>query len=163
MLQFIRDMKQKQVIIIGVVVLLLALGIGYFVQSSQQSKSPQTTEASQVEEDVVQNLSAKELGLSIETRNNNKEVKFVIANPKGISVYEYEISYTAEGSLPRGLTGGPFEVEPDETKIDSGYKVLGSCSSGKCKYDTGISEIKLVLKITKTDGKVYSAEQTLEL
>lgn len=155
-------MKQKQVIIVGVIVLLLALGIGYYVQSSQQQKTSPTTASSQEEEDVVQAISAEELGLTLVARSDNKAVKFIITNPKDITAIDYEISYTAEGSIPRGLIG-QVKIESGESEIDSGYKDLGSCSSGKCKYDTGVSEVKLVLKITKTDGKVYSAEQTLEL
>ncbi|PIZ98072.1 MAG: hypothetical protein COX78_03885, partial [Candidatus Levybacteria bacterium CG_4_10_14_0_2_um_filter_35_8] len=40
--------------------------------------------------------------------------------------------------------------------------VLGTCSD-VCHYDQDVKSVKLVVKVTKTDGKVFQAEEKLDL
>lgn len=156
-------MKRDKLIIIagGVLLIFLIIGGYYFFLAKKPYPQVSTPVPEQAEE-VISTISPNDLGLTFVARNDGKAVKFEITNAKDIEMVDYEISYLTEGEIPRGVIGNITKKEGEET-IAIDYEVLGSCSSGKCKYDTGVNSVKLVLKITKTDGKVYQAEKTLEL
>lgn len=156
-------MEQKKILIIGgVVLVVLAVG-GYFVFSKKSPSLPVEQKAVVEEEQVViSTIAPDELGLTFTARSDGKAVKFAISNPAGIQSVDYEISYLAKGDIPRGAIGH-VEVKASDSKISTNYIDLGTCSSGKCKYDEGVTEVKLVLKIEKDDGKTYSTETTLDL
>ncbi len=154
-------LQNKTLLIGGILVLFVLAGGGYYVFSA--NKPAQSTDVVQkVQEDVVPTIKPDDLGLTFTARSDNKAVKFIITNIKGITSVDYEISYTAKGDIPRGVIGR-VETKSIDTQIETKYIDLGTCSSGKCKYDEGVTSVKLVLKITKTDGKNYSSEQTLAL
>ena len=54
--------------------------------------------------------------------------------------------------IPEIKSGKPFTQEI----------VLGTCSD-VCHYDEEVSNIKLILKVTKIDGTIARVEETLEL
>lgn len=157
-------MEQKKImLIVGIVLLLLFAGGGYFIFSQKTTVMPVEEKAVEEEEQVViPTLTPENLGLTFVARNDGKAVKFLIGNPAGIKSVDYEISYLAKGDIPRGAIGH-VEVKASDSKIATNYIDLGTCSSGKCKYDEGVVSVKLVLKIDKDDGKTYSAETTLDL
>ena len=145
----------------GIGVFLILIGGGYYLYSANTSVKPQEV-APQVQEEVVPTIKPDDLGLTFTARSDKKAVKFVIANIKDITSVDYEISYTAKGSIPRGAIGH-VEVKTGDKTVETKFIDLGTCSSGKCKYDEGVTSVKLVLKITKTDSKNYSTEQSLDL
>lgn len=165
-------MKDKRVLVVIVVVLLL-LGGGAFVLSSNKAKKA-AEQSPTTQEEVIPTLTPDEIGLTMMTDSSGKRVKFVIANVSDIKRIEYEITYDADvpqnsddgggdgGKVTRG-TGGEADIKSSDTKYESKYHDLGSCSSGTCVYYTGIEEIKLLLKVTKRDGKVYQVEDSLKL
>lgn len=154
-------MKNKNVLIAGwIVVSLVLLGGGYYVFSLSTQKPSPVAAQSEIQEKVVPTVVPKELGLILSARADKKAVKFAISNVSGITSVEYEITYVAAGDIPRGVIG---ILEPTAGKLESKYIDLGTCSSGKCKYDAGVTSVKFLLKITKTDGKIYQAEDTLSL
>lgn len=158
-------MQNKNVYIpLGVVIFLIVAGGGYFLFFSNTSKAPEqvSQEEDQQEEVVVPTISPDDLGLTFQARNDKRAVKFTIAEIKGIQAVDYEISYLAKGDIPRGAIGH-IEVKPGDKRIETNYIDLGTCSSGRCKYDEGVREVKLILKIVKTDGKSYSSEKSLDL
>ena len=158
-------MQQKKIIIAGGVVLLLALLVGgYYLFSAKapQSLEEVTQEEEQQEEVVIPTISPEDLGLIFVARADKKAVKFTITKIDGIESVDYEISYLANGDIPRGAIGR-IEVKPNDKKIETNYIDLGTCSSGRCKYDEGMELVKLLLKIVKSDGKSYSTEQSLDL
>jgi len=148
--------NQRLVIILSIVLLAL-LGGGYFVLFANKAKpAPVATS----EDQQILTLKPEDIGLTISARDDKHAVKFTISKASDISSVDYELDYTAEGNIPRGAVGH------EDTKngvIDTKYIELGSCSSGHCKYDAGVTEVKLVLKVNKTDGKVYEVTQTLSL
>ncbi len=152
-------MKNKQLLIAIAVLAVIAIGGGVYMLSSKNTKTSSVTSEGMVEESVPV-LSASELGLTMSARGDNKAVKFVIANAKDITGVDYELSYVTKGDIPRGAIG---HVEPLGTKMESTFIDLGTCSSGKCKYDEGVTSVKLFLKIMKSDGKSYQADMTLNL
>lgn len=156
-------MNKKILIPSLIAVFLLVIGGVYFL-SSQNSAQKKVNTTPIVDEEVIPTIVPSNLGLTMTLRSDKKAVKFEIKKSKDISLVEYQISYTKEingEQVPEGLIG---EVKPkDDGSISIDYREFGTCSRNVCRYDKVISEVKLTLKITKTDGKVYSSEDTIEL
>lgn len=154
-------MQDKKLIVAVVIIVVLLLGAGgYFAFGRNTNKTNQPVAI----EEEIQEISPEDLGLEFTARNDGKAVKVAITKPEGISAVEYTISYTREENgeeLPEGLFG-EMEIEPGTDIIETEYRELGTCSSGVCRYHKVVSPLELVLKITK-DGKIYQAQETLEL
>lgn len=152
-------MKNQKLIIIGVIILLVIAGGGYLLFSpKKEPPKPETTKL-EVIEDVIETLSAEELGLTLTAGRGNKSVIIEIANLDSLSSLDYELSYTSKGDIPRGVIGN-IEVTSKD-KLIKKELVLGTCSD-VCHYDEDVSNIKLIVKVTKTDNKVYQVEKILE-
>lgn len=150
--------KNIKLLVGAVVVVLAAVGVWAFVAG--RGEKPEVTQT-QVEENLEQ-ISPDEIGLVLSARSDKRAVKFTINKPQGITGVEYELSYMAAGDIPRGVIGN-IEVKEGSRTIESQYLDLGSCSASVCKYDEGVSSVKLILKITKSDGKVFQTQKELEL
>lgn len=160
-------MKDKKVIIIvGVIAFLLMIGGGLLVLSKNNTAEQANTAETAIDEDVYPTISPDELGLEMETVKNDKYIKFTINNTEGIENVEYEILYDAisEGhEVSQGLGGDIKKSDIKGGKIVV-ERELGTCSTGgKCRFDEGVKEVKVVLKVTKSDGKTYQAEKTHSL
>jgi hypothetical protein len=154
-------MNRRALVILGIVAVIAAF-LGYFLFLNKQE--PQGT-AGEIQEEVLPTISKEELGLEFELRSDKRAARFTINNVDDIDLVEYQISYTKEingEEVPEGLIG-EVKREPGDKTIESGYREFGTCSSGVCRYDNVTSDIKLFLKITKSDGKQYQAEDTLKL
>lgn len=162
--------KNKVVlIVIGVVAAIAVLAGGYFFLASRNATDEDT---GFIEEQIVEKISAEEIGLTMEAKSDKKAVKFLIEKADGIESIEYQVTYEADSTAAEKSEGGEPRVQrgiTGEARIDGGstfeseWLDLGSCSKNVCRYDTGVSEVMLTLKIVKSDGKVYEVEQTLEL
>lgn len=155
-------LNKYKIIILIILGMLILFGGGYYILIGSKSSSMNQTTQTVPTPEVIPTINPDDLGLKLTARSDGKAVKFEISNIKDIESIEYELTYLAKGNIPRG-TIGSIEVQPSDTKIETKYLDLGSCSSGKCKYDEGVTSVKLVLKITKKDGSVYSAEKSLDL
>lgn len=158
-------MKTNKTLIISIlVILLITAGAGYYIlvaNNSTASNEANVTSTEPVQE-IIPTIDPVDLGVKLSLRSDKRAVKFEIANIKDITSVDYEVTYLAQGTIPRGMIG-TIEVQPGDKKIETKYLDLGSCSSGKCKYDEGVTSIKLVLKISKSDGNTYSSEKSLDL
>ncbi|KKS98582.1 MAG: hypothetical protein UV73_C0001G0103 [Candidatus Gottesmanbacteria bacterium GW2011_GWA2_43_14] len=84
--------------------------------------------------------------------NGNRSITLKISGiPAGTSVIEYELTYVTGNDLPRGVLG-EIKLDEGEEEVTRDDIVLGTCSSGKCVYDTGVEKIDLSLKFTGTGG-----------
>ncbi len=155
-------MKNKNLIIgILVVLIVLAAGGGYLMTKNSSSQK-HTQQQPQQQEEKIATLQPEDIGLKLSARPDKKAVTFEINKPEGITAAEYEITYTAAGDVPRGVIG-QLDITPNASVLKPKTFIdLGSCSSGKCKYDEGVKAVKLVLKVTKGD-KTYQVEDTLDL
>lgn len=156
-------MKNKQ-IIIGVIILLV-IGGGVFTLFTKNSSNKSATNQLQFDQEIIPKISPSDLGLVMTLRSDKKAIKFEITKIEGIESVDYQISYTKDVNgeeVPEGLIG-EVKVNPEDTKIEIKYREFGTCSSGVCRYDRVISPVKLTLKITKQDGKIYQAEDSVEL
>ena len=148
-------MKNQKVIIVIAGVLLI-LVVGYFLIFNKSTKEPVVAQPQATEETIL-TLSPEEIGLTLTAIDNNRKVLMEIANTSGLSSLEYELSYTSKGDIPRGVLG---TIDIKSNKPFKHEIVLGTCSD-VCHYDQDVSNIKLILKITKSDNKVYQSEKTL--
>lgn len=161
-------MKDTRVVIALVItVLLIAVG-GYFIFSGKNNTT--TLPEEQIEQ--VESLDASTIGLKLVVKADKKNVRLMIENITGINHIEYEITYDADSrdkearaegvKVPRGFsdekdlsgTSGPFESKD---------YFLGTCSSGTCVADAGVTSVKAIVKVTKADGKVYQSEASVDL
>lgn len=156
-------MKNNNVIMAAVVgVILLAVVGGYFVMSQKSTKPANTNEAA--EEEVVATLKPEDVGLEFTLRPDKKAVKVSLSKIDDIQMAEYEIQYKYEddGVEKDEAFIGEITIEEGADTAETNYRDLGTCSSGVCKYQKVTSDIKLLLKVTKKDGKVYSVEDTIK-
>jgi len=159
-------------IIVGVVlVILLSVG-GYLVLGSKSSKTSDDANQPDISLDDAIMLAPEDVGLELVANATKKQVKFTLSKAAGIQKIEYELSYEADsaggkddesgGRITRGVAGEDV-IDSDEDTYESKLLDLGSCSSGTCRYDKGVTTVHLLLKLTKSDNKVYQVEQDLDL
>lgn len=150
------------VIIAAAVVIVLVVG-GYFLffnkKPSRVLQAPKETV-----QEVIPTIIPDDLGLEVAIRSDKRAMKFTVTKADDIEKIEYQISYTktVDGEdVPEGLIG-EVEAKPGQP-LSIEYREFGTCSSGTCRYDKVVSDIKLTLKITKKDGKIYQSEKTVSL
>lgn len=160
---------KKTLIIVAVVVALLLIG-GIFLMMKKSPASSTANQTSNFDEDVIK-LEPSAIGLKIAALSNNHQIKFTLSKAEGITHIEYELSYEADsaggssedgessGRITRGVAGE--DTIDNQSTYTSKALDLGSCSSGTCRYDKGVTGIHLLLKVTKSDDKVYQVEDSL--
>lgn len=153
-------MMNQKLVIIGVIILLVIVGGGYYLLSPKKEPAKTVVTEPEPVEETITTLSPEELRLTLTAGVGSRKVIMEIANLDGLSSLDYELSYTSKGDIPRGVVGN-IEITSKDKEIKKEL-VLGTCSD-VCHYDEEVSDIKLILKITKTDGKVYHSEKTLEI
>ncbi len=155
-------MKDKKILLILSLGALLLVGIAIYVLSSRKSSPKPVVQPAVTEESMPQvlTLTPEELGLSLTAGAGNKKVIMKITNTQDISLIEYQLAYTSKGGIPRGAIGQLDVKTPGKPATQE--ITLGTCSD-VCHYDQDVSGIKLTLKITKTNGKIYQSEKTLDL
>lgn len=151
-------MKNKKILItvIAVVVLIIVGTTVYVLTQNKQSGEV-------IEEEIVQEIpkiDASEIGLTLEAGADGNRVIMTITETEDLTAVDYELSYLAEEDIPRGTIGHVDVEEPGE--VIEQEMILGTCSD-VCHYDEGVSKVDLLVKITKTDGKVYQIEESLDL
>ncbi|OGH24813.1 MAG: hypothetical protein A3B47_00155 [Candidatus Levybacteria bacterium RIFCSPLOWO2_01_FULL_39_24] len=150
-------MKNKKIItflVVGVIVLLVG---GFLVLSDKKAPAP----IIQIPpEEIISMMKPEEIGLTLTASSDNKKVILEVENTNGITGLDYELSYTSKGNIPRGVIGH-IDIKQAGRKILQEI-TLGTCSD-VCHYDEGVSNIKLILKVAKTDGTVGQVEKSLEL
>jgi hypothetical protein len=150
-------MKNKNLIVYIAIGLIIIIGVTAFVFFGRKSASSSDIQTSP--EEVVSAMKPEEIGLTLTAAGDNHKLILEIAKTENISKLDYELDYTKKGDIPTGVIGNP-QVKPGlpfKQEI-----VLGTCSD-VCHYDEDVSNIKLVVKVTKTDGTVAQVEKTLEL
>lgn len=142
--------------LIGAVTLVVVLLVGAFFLFKGSTPKVAVNQEAQTEAPIP-TITQEDLGLKLEAGPGKRTVILTIEKTQGISAIEYELSYTAKDDIPRGALGKVnLKRQPAREEI-----TLGTCSD-VCHYDTDISNIKIVLKITKIDGSVFQSTATLK-
>ena len=138
---------------------LIVLAFGVFLVLSGNKKEASVATPAPVEEQIS-TIKPEEIGLSLTSSLDNKKVILEVTQTGGITGLDYELSYTSEGDIPRGVIGH-IDIKQAGKAVRQEI-TLGTCSD-VCHYDKDVSDIKLILKVTKTDGTTSSVEKSLEL
>ena len=151
-------LKNRKFQIAGIAIVALVVLLAVFVALKNTNLSSQKINTNILPTEIpIPTISPDELGLTIEAGPKGQTVIVTVANITGISAIEYELQYLAEGSLPRGAIG---QIDLDNSPASKEI-TLGSCSD-VCHYDKNVSDIKVVLKITKSDGSVFQSSASLD-
>lgn len=150
---------KKILVVIGIlviIVLLIFFGLrmifGNKLELGEAVPTPTTTLPT-ISDNVVVDLTAKD--------DNRVVVLKISGLTSDVESIQYELTYTTGSGLPRGVLGkitlqGEKEIIRDDI-------VLGTCSSGRCVYDIGVTEINLSLKFNTTSSpKVFQKKYILE-
>jgi hypothetical protein len=155
-------LKQKQVLIAGGVVLVLIVVIAGFLLLSGKPSNTAQVPASPTQVSVL-SLTPDDIGLTLTASADLHKATMKITKTDDIASIDFQLSYNANVSgqaVARG-TIGHADVKTKGQAISQDM-VFGTCSD-VCHYDTGISDVKLIVKVTKTDGKVYQVEKSLDV
>lgn len=163
--------KRTAFIALAVVVLIL-VGASVYILSSRKS-NPNQPLGQAIE--VIPTIAPNEIGLDFVAKPDKKYVKFTINKPDGIEKVDYEISYDAiapqdssgeggGGKVTQSLAGSLAKKDVKNGKLGIDWRELGTCSTGGlCRFDQGITSVNLILKLTKTDNKVFQVETSITL
>ena len=152
-------MNNKKLMTILAIGLVVVVGGGFLFLSSSKKASPVQVDQMPLEEKIMI-IKPEEIGLSLTASNDNRKIILEVANTEGITGLDYELSYTSKGDIPRGIIGH-IDVKAAGKPVTQEI-VLGTCSD-VCHYDEDVSDIKLILKVAKTDGSVSQVSKSLEL
>ncbi len=154
-------LKNKMVLIAaGVVVLIIVIGIVAFLVLGKGSTNSVANQAANAEPTPIPVLSLQpaDIGLTFTPDANMQRGTMTITQTADIASVDYQLTYTALVSgqpVSRGTIGHADVKTPGQTITQQ--MVFGTCSD-VCHYDIGISDVSLVVKVTKTDGKIYQVQ-----
>ena len=151
-------MNNKKLITIVAIGLVVLIGGGLLVMSGNKKAEP-VVEQAPVEEQVSM-IKPEDIGLTLTASADNRKVILEVKNTEGLSGLDYELSYTSKGDIPRGVIGH-IDIKQEGKPVKQEI-ILGTCSD-VCHYDEDVSDIKLILKVAKTDGTVSQVSKSLEL
>lgn len=141
-------MKNKNAMIISVIVLIVVLGGGFLLVKNLTKPVAENTE----EASFAENLPPVDSSVSVnlEAKGDNTAVVLSVSNiPQGTESIEYELSYNNEEGLPKGALG---KIDLDGKQEIVRDILLGTCSKNVCTYDKGVTSVNLVLKFNHPDG-----------
>lgn len=148
-------MDKKIITALGVGALLILAGSYFLFFANKSSNQPNPT----VVEQNIPTISAESIGLSLKPGSDGKRVIMTVTKTDDIDSLDYELSYTSKGDIPRGVLGH-VDVKKGQTATADIY--LGTCSS-VCHPDSEVKNIKIVVKVNKSGGRVFQAEAKTEL
>lgn len=151
--------NRKVVVAAGIVVLVLVVGLILVVMmgKSNQASNQQAVNAQPTQAPVL-TLQPSDIGLAFAPDASMQNGTMTITKTGDIASVDYQLNYTAIVSgapVARGTIGHVDVKSPGQYITQA--MVFGTCSD-VCHYDTGISGITLIVKVTKTDGKIYQVE-----
>lgn len=149
-------MSRKTLIVAGAAILVILVGV-YFIFFAGKSSNQNATPS--IVEQTIPTISAAEIGLTLKPGSDSKRVVMTLSKTDDISSLDYELTYTSKGNIPRGVLGH-LDVKKGQMATTEIY--LGTCSN-VCHPDSDVTNIKIVVKVNKSDGKVFQAEASTSL
>lgn len=146
-------MKKKNLLIGGMVLIgfIGLIGVIGLVGKGKDKNLAKGGKPTPSPAQVLQELSADQLPLvRLIPRADKREVTLEIKNIKNADSVEYELSYLSKG-LSRGVVG-TIQLK-GETSV-SRKILLGTCSRNVCKYDEGITDGQLTLRLRSSEGVI---------
>jgi len=165
-----KNMQNKQLVIaLGVVLLVIILGVGGFLVLGSRNKSASVAKNApnfvSSQDAPVATIAPEALGFTLAMATTGQSaghaIDVTVSNLTGLKSIDYEFTYMYSGDLNQGGFGH-FDIKSGQSNVKQEI-ILGTCSSGVCRYDANPSHFKITLDITKTDGKSYSSEKEMDL
>ena len=150
-------MNNKKLMTILIIGLIVLVG-GFLVLSGNKKAEPDVAQAPLEEQITV--IKPEDIGLVLTASSDNRKVIFEVKNTEGLASLDYELSYISKGDIPRGAIGH-IDIKEEGKSVRQEIP-LGTCSD-VCHFDEDVSDINLILKVSKTDGTTSQVEQSLEL
>ena len=160
--EFIKKNKNLSIIVSAVVILVVLGGVFFLVSKNKSTNSGANPTPAPTQE-VINSINPSDLGITLTAGPANQTVILKVAKTEEVLSLDYQLSYmaTVNGSqVSRGAIGH-IDVKQKGSAVNQKID-LGTCSD-VCHYDKGVSDIKLILKVNKTDGKTYQTNLTLSL
>lgn len=143
------------------IVVLVGLGVltgAFWLLKGQSKPNPQVSETKGKEETLKELSINQRPYASLTPRADGRELHLIVTKlPKDAAAMEYELVYQVDSGITQGVPGnvkdlaGKSNVERD--------LLLGTCSSGKCRYDEGVEQGTFTLRFRDVKGKlVYKFE-----
>jgi len=155
--------EKKYYFIFGVVILFLVIGIFLF---SKKKNKPNMEVNVQPTEEVLPTIDSS-VKVDFKLQKKGEAVLLITNEPKNTKSIEFELSYPvtntdlSEGggeTVDQGTIGKCYQIKNEwqcgEADNLGGRKIiLGTCSSGVCRYHNIVGEIKVVLKFSGDYGE----------
>lgn len=149
-------------IIIGIsLFILIVIGFGLFMLF-KPSEEIQESELVPTPTIVFPTIS-ENVKVDLQPRSDKRAVILKIKGfSSDIKTIEYEMRYTIQAGLLRGING-TIKIK-DNNEVIRDDLTLGSCSTGgKCTYDEGVQSVDLTLKFNSIDGVSYIFQKNYPL
>lgn len=153
-----RNMKNALPIVIVVVVILGILGGGFWFLRGT-TKAPTQDGGETVDDSPLKVLSVEEspyvtLTPSADGHNFHLTITKV---PTGTGSLEYEMVYAVSSGVTQGVPGTIKDLSTGTIERDL---LLGTCSSGKCRYDEGVNDGTFTVRLRDSKGHLVSKMET---
>jgi len=143
-------MKNKKIVIVAVSLFSLLLIVGGVLAINRKRKLNSQKESLPEEDSRPLSLEEKPF-LSLIPQGSIFKLLLTVSGANTEEL-EYEFDYDLKSGLTRGIAGSKIKLENGEGKKDL---LLGSCSSGTCKYDEDVQKGKLIIGL-KEGNKIRS-------
>ncbi len=144
-----------------IVIITFLIGGGVILKSKLQSQNREQEDDFNPSPTIVLPTVSENIIVELTSAVNKQSVVLKIKGlTPDIESIEYELTYMTGSGLPRGVLGKiTLHGEKEITRSDI---VLGTCSSGKCVYDTGVTKVDLSLKFNTNKGSsIYQKSYNL--
>jgi len=156
--------KNRNLSIAAAIVIVVVVLVGvFFIIRSLNNSNQQTNLVSTASDQPIVKIAPADLGITLTAGPGNKTAILGVADTKDIVSIDYELSYMATvngAQVARGAIGH-IDIKNKGVPVKQDI-TLGTCSD-TCHYDVGVTDIKVTLKINKTDGKTYQADLALSI
>lgn len=139
---------------IGFLLFLVLVGPVFAKKVLPRAKSGGTTKSS------GSATTAGRVGMSVRFRGDRRAIIVNFSNLTSARSVSYTLSYSTRGTTQ----GAGGSIDPSTTGASASRELIfGTCSHGVCRYDTGITNAKLVVTYTLANGKRYSKSFRLKV
>lgn len=156
--------KNRNLSIAAAIVIVVVVLVGvFFIIRSLNNSNQQTNLVPTASDQPIVKIAPADLGITLTAGPGNKTAILGVADTKDIVSIDYELSYMATvngAQVARGAIGH-IDIKNKGVPVKQDI-TLGTCSD-VCHYDVGVTDIKVTLKINKTDGKTYQADLALSI
>lgn len=150
----------RRILIIFIIILIGLLTAGGAFWLLRGDSKPQNAEEDKpIKEETVKELPIEERPfVSLTPRADGHEFHLSVSGiPNSADSLEYELVYKVASGVTQGVPGtvklsGKTSIERD--------LLLGTCSSGKCRYDEGVEKGMFTVRLRDDDGKLISKLET---